>query len=573
MRGVPPPTTVAAVETQAAPPTSLLAHLQADLGADRPPTPFAKAAADVSVQVHACPGTLRQLEVLRDVLGHLFVADPLLRPDDVLVICPDLERFEPFAAAVLGRGTLPVPVTVSDLSLGTENPVAAALATIVHTVAGRCTASDVLAVAALDPVRHRLGISADDLDRFGRWSERLGTSWGLDTDHRRTWLDSDIDTGTWEQALRSLLVGAAMPAPTPRTAFGGVVPFDDVGGDDLAAIGRLAELVSRLRHVRRQAAAKRPIGEWCDLLDGIVALLCAPPPAERWQEAVVLEAIDELRRSSTVAGAASAASLAFDDLLAAVDGIVAGRRGRLRLRTGRVTITGSAPVRNVPTKVVCLLGFDESGLRRGTIDGDDLLAVRPCVGERDRHAERRHLLLDALLAAEQTLVITCDGSDVTTNREMRLAVPLSELLDVVGDTLEPVVGENGHGGATVLTRHPLRAYDERNFALAALGVRSFDDVMCRAAETRRHRQDRSLAVWRKRWAVDRDIPETVTLRQLLSACVKPAQTLLREGLDVRLPGEVERLDHLIPLGVDKRDAAFVGQRLLERYAREACRTR
>ncbi len=220
VRGLPPPVTVVATdEPTPARPVTLLEHLRADLTADRPPTPFVPPADDTSIQVHACHGTIRQLEVLRDVLGHLFVADPSLRPDDVLVICPDLDRFEPFAAAVLGRGALPVPVTVSDLSLGTENPIAAALATIVHTVAGRCTASDVLAVAALEAVRRRMALGADDLDRFTRWSERLGTTWGLDEVHRRTWLDTDIALGTWEQALRSLLVGTAMPAPTPRTVF------------------------------------------------------------------------------------------------------------------------------------------------------------------------------------------------------------------------------------------------------------------------------------------------------------------------------------------------------------------
>ena len=82
-----------------------------------------------------------------------------------------------------------VPVTVSDLSLGTENPVAGALAKILHTVAGRCTSSDVLAIAGLDPVRRRLGITADDLDRFATWTQRLGTRWGLDREHRSTWLE------------------------------------------------------------------------------------------------------------------------------------------------------------------------------------------------------------------------------------------------------------------------------------------------------------------------------------------------------------------------------------------------
>ena len=574
VRGLPAAVVADAVVDAAAPgrTASLLAHVRADLQVDRPSTPFVRPSSDTSIQVHACHGTIRQLEVLRDALGHLFVADPSLRPDDVIVICPDLDRFAPFAAAVFGRGTLPIPVMVSDLSLGTENPVAAALARILHTIAGRCTVSDVLAVAALDPVRRRLNITVDDLDRYAGWTERLGTRWGLDIDHRRAWLGGDIELGTWEWSLRSLLLGAAMPAPQPRLGFGGIAPFDDLGGDDLPSVGRLAELVARLRRLRTLAIEQRTVGEWCEILVDTVTQFCAVPPVDAWQPATVVEAIDDIRRSAADGGRDSMALLAVDDVLALVDSVVAHPRGRVQLRTGRVTITGTTPMRNVPARVIAVLGFDDISLRRASVDGDDLLAVRPCVGERDRYAERRNLLLDAILAADEALVITCDGSDVTTNRPIRFAVQLSELLDVVTATIEPAGGVDPSGDSPVLTRHPLHAYDERNFDLAgvsAAGVFSFDDVMCKAAETRRHRSDRA-APWR-RFDVATPMPAVVTLEQLVDACVRPARTLLRHGLDVRLPDEVERVDHEIPLSLGKLEAAAVGRRLLERYCREAGR--
>jgi exodeoxyribonuclease V gamma subunit len=577
VRGVPPAVTVAAVAPTVAPPATLLAHVQADLEADRHPTPFARSPTDRSIRVHACHGTVRQLEVLRDALGHLFVSDPALRPDDVLVICPDLARFAPFIAPVFARGTLPVPVTVSDLSLATENDVAAALTAILRTVAGRCTASDVLAVAALDPVRRRLDLTGDDLERFAEWCARLGTSWGLDATHRAAWLRSGIGLGTWEEGLRSLLLGAAMPAPEARTAIGGITPFDDVGGDDVARAGRLAELVVRLGDVRRSTHHRLTVDRWCDLLADVVERLCAPPPREPWQMAAVFEAIDDVRRTSSVAGAPSTSLLAFDDLLAIVDGVFAHRPGRLQLRTGAVAVTGNAAVRNVPAKVVCVLGFDESSVRPAAVDGDDLLAIRPCVGERDRQAERRHLLLDALLAAEQALLITCDGSDVTTNRPVRFAVPLSELLDVIDATLEPAgSGQQATTDDTspVLVRHPLHSYDEANFDLASAGRSlSFDDRMCHAAEIRRQRVEQPGAATWQRFRVDAEVPVAVTLAQLVDACVRPARILVRDGLGVRLSDDVEPVDHAIPLSVSKLEAAAVGRRLLARYQREAARLR
>ena len=84
----------------------LLGHLQADIRANHAPTPLelsgrALAEDDRSVQVHACHGPARQVEVLREVLVGLLQDDPTLEPRDIVVMCPDVETYAP-----LDRGRL-----------------------------------------------------------------------------------------------------------------------------------------------------------------------------------------------------------------------------------------------------------------------------------------------------------------------------------------------------------------------------------------------------------------------------------------------------------------------------------
>ena len=72
-------------------------------------------------------------------------------------------------------------------------------------------------------------------------------------------------------------------------------------------------------------------------------------------------------------------------------------------------------MRSVPHRVVCLLGLDDGVFPRQTIrDGDDVLARDPWVGERDPRSEDRQLLLDAICAAGEHLVITYTGADERT---------------------------------------------------------------------------------------------------------------------------------------------------------------
>ena len=66
--------------------------------------PCRSTAADRSLQVHACHGRGRQVEVVRDAILHLLADDPTLEPRDVIVMCPDIEAFAPLIHATFGAG-------------------------------------------------------------------------------------------------------------------------------------------------------------------------------------------------------------------------------------------------------------------------------------------------------------------------------------------------------------------------------------------------------------------------------------------------------------------------------------
>ena len=564
---------------------SLLRQIQADLTADHPPDGSFPLSAppqqpDDSVQVHACHGTTRQLEVLRDALGHLFAADPTLTPHQVVVVCPDLARFAPLVASVFQRGDFPVPVQVSDLSLGADNPVGAAVSAILTVTAGRCTASDLLGLCALAPVRQRLGITNDDITLIDQWITDLGTSWGLDSDQRSEWLPPHITEGTWASTLDRLLLGAAMPAPNPRVGPGEVAPFDDIDASSLRTAGLLAELVARLRLTRSATSVSHNIHDWADILTGIIGSLCATEPTDAWQLAQVLENIGALRQQSLVGGTPCDVALTLTDIRAMLGGLLGAQTGRLNLRSGSVTVTAMVPVRNLPARVVCVLGLDEASLRSGGTDGDDVLGARPCVGERDQRSEGRHLLLDALMAAGEHLIITFDGSDITTNRLLPAPVQLAELFDIVAASIAPsattapaplgsaapgsVVSSTGPRDVAVLRRHPRQAYDERNFSLTQLpgdhvAPFGFDGRMLAAAMDRRSAQPAEIPVA----SLAPLIPATVTLAQLSVSCSHPARTYLLDRLDARLPREPDEIDDEIPLAVSSLEIWRLGTALLE----------
>src|ERR1700674_5039035 len=101
------------------PPSTLLGRLQHDLWSNRrPQATLADDPGDDSVQFHACFGATRQVEVLRDALLHLLARPGSdLTEDDIVVLCPALDRFAPLIEAAFGRSapatTTPPPYATS----------------------------------------------------------------------------------------------------------------------------------------------------------------------------------------------------------------------------------------------------------------------------------------------------------------------------------------------------------------------------------------------------------------------------------------------------------------------------
>ena len=82
---------------------------------------------------------------------------------------------------------------------------------------------------------------------------------------------------------------------------------------------------------------------------------------------------------------------------------------------GEVTVATLVPMRFVPHRVVAIIGLDDEAFpRNASIQGDDILVLDPCLGERDPRSEDRQLLLDAVMSATDQLLICYTGADPIT---------------------------------------------------------------------------------------------------------------------------------------------------------------
>lgn len=552
-------------------PTSLLEALQRVIATDDGTVLHGLAGGDRTIQVHGCQGATRQVEVLRDAILHLLADDPTLREDDILVVCPDLDRFGPLVHAVLGASAESAAqprdagaasrapalrYRVVEPHGAAPNPVVEAFFTLLELVTGRFSAADVLAFCALEPVRRRWDFSDDDLTTIERWAAELHVSWGLDPTHRRAFGVPDaIQGGTWRRALDRLLLGVALPHDD-RLVFEGALPVG-VEGSDVSVLGHLSDLVARCAVLADGADQPRRVGDRLGELRRAFDQLFAPDPEVGRQSEAVTRALSRLDEDARrLPGWVD--ELQLD--LAEVRALVVERLGfagrRSAFFTGGVTITSLGSLRGVPFRVVCLLGLDEASLPAASVDGDDLTSVVPFIGDPDRRAEARRSLLAAVAAAEEHLLVLHDDRDVASNAPVPASVVVHELLEAT-NSLVPA-DDRAEPAAGVRVHHPRQATDPSCFAPGVAHPStswSFDPSALKGARARAARRDgRAVGPDDPTQSghgprpPDASIPvEADDLRLVLG---DPAKFVCKRVLDVQLPGHDGDDSAHLPVGLD-----------------------
>ncbi|MFM8936486.1 MAG: exodeoxyribonuclease V subunit gamma [Vulcanococcus sp.] len=410
-------------------PASLLEQLQERLASGAPPQamPLQRQPDDRSLEFHACPGRLRQLQIVRDRLLQLLAEDDSLEPRDILVMTPQVEALAPLVGAVFGdRGATGValPWRLTDRSQQSEAGIAQGLLALLRLGGERLTASALEAVLSCPAVLEHQGIEAAEAGELTALLQRAGFRWGLDGRDR-----GGDATHSLSWAVDRLVLGLVLPAE-PGLAPQDTAPLPQ--GVSLEQQQRWLTLLRQLLQSLRWLGQSRSVADWVVGLREQLAALFGDGGDRSWELQALLAVLADW---NAVAGGSPL------ELEAPVVAEVLAERlsegsGRFGHRSGALTISALEPMRAIPHRVVVLMGLD-AGLfpRQRQRPGFHLLEQQRQLGDPSSSDQDRYVLLESLLSARQHLLISWSNRDERTGDALEAATPVRQWLDLLKQEL------------------------------------------------------------------------------------------------------------------------------------------
>ncbi|ASF44608.1 exodeoxyribonuclease V subunit gamma [Methylovulum psychrotolerans] len=497
---------------------------------------------DRSIRIHSCHSRLREVEVLKNELLHSLAADPSLELRDIVVMAPDIQKYEPFIAAVFAD----IQHAVADRSLRLSNDALEAFITFLSLSQSRFGWQAVVNLLEQAVVYPGFGLSETDLELVKYWVQDTHIRWGKSARHKQELGLPTLNEHTWQAALDRLLMGYAVG--DDNGFIEDVLPYRDIEGSSAQALGGLCEFMNVLFRASQELKRPKTLMAWSSRLNYYAdQLLQAAEPLERQQ---LNELLIEL--SEGMEGVHSDA-VDLQVIICWLEGAVAERKSSNGFLRGQLTFCSMLPMRSIPFKVIALLGMNEGEFPK--IDHPptfDLLSRHYRQGDRSRRADDRYQFLEILLSTRQQVLITYIGQSINSNDSIPPSVVVNELLEVLQDS---------YPSAAVVVKHPLQPFSARYFS-GDSPLFSFSRVDCATAQQLADRppQPDTLPWWQGEIAA---APITVLeINELFRFFRHPQRYFMQQQLDIRLRGMSADDDEREPFALGKAEAYTIYQEWL-----------
>ena len=467
-------------------PVTLLEHIQADIFYLREPefVPVQSTPDDNSVQFHSCHTPMREVEVLLDQLLDIMSANPEVTPDDIVVMCPDIEEYSSIIKAVFSLDTITggkIPFSIADQGFLKKSGIIQYFFKLLDLVNGRFLATDILELLESNEIRHRFDLNKSDVEMIRNWIEKVNIRWGIDETFRQNVNTPQTYETTWKYGIDRLLTGFALPLRNKEVFtlahYHDILPYDEIEGNQSRSFGNFLRFYTSLTDMIQEGPynikGKRSLADWSKTLKDLFYRFFALTDNQATEVEALLQVLNEPGELGDTIDFHEEIDL--DIIYTFLKTKLEGSKSRTGFLGSGITFCSMLPMRSIPFKVIALIGLnDKSFPRIKPPVSFDLMSAGKRLGDRSIREEDRYIFLEALLAAENVFYISYIGQSIVDNSFLFPGTIVSEFKNYI---------ETGYETRRqIQTNHPLQAFSPKYFENDSIEFFSYSSDNLNAAK-------------------------------------------------------------------------------------------
>ncbi len=421
---------------------------------------------DFSISIHQNYTPLREVEVLNNLILKELDGDPTLNPRDILILAPDIEKYSPFIDSVFGaypkNDPRFIPYSIADRKKINTSLFLRVLKDILLIDEIHANPNQIFNILESPLVQKHFQLNLNEIHHLKNWVNAAQIRWGLSAPHRKTLYPnlSFNPENTWQKGMNRLILGFAMGEALPWENHL-ALPLTE--GLNAQPLGKLFFFIQTLEKWSAIFNEEKTIPEWGTQLKECVRdffgeiennendeirrflLKLEDYIAKHHHALKLLKKEEELNSLFPI-------QLLREDLFNLLE------EGGLKqpFLDGKLIFATFMPMRAIPYRQIYILGLnDQDYPRKHNPLEFDLMAQYKRTGDRARVEDDRYMFLEALLAAEEKLVLSYIAQNARDNSHRAPSILLGQLQAYI----EKYWGKESVKKITTL--HPLHIFNSK----------------------------------------------------------------------------------------------------------------
>ncbi|AJI54265.1 exodeoxyribonuclease V subunit gamma [Francisella philomiragia] len=410
---------------------------------------------DLSISINSCHSPLREVQILHDKLLDMIKADPSIKPRDILVMCPNIEDYSPYIDSVFSRFPTDkkLPCSIADRTLLDSEPLAASFIELLQLPESNFEVNKILDYLAVPAIQQKFKITDEQLETIRYWLKESCI-------HH----SNNGQTFSWSWGLKRLMLGFSY-SDSNHIIDDKLMTVPVIEGSEVAELGGLYELLELLEKYSQELLKPRSLEAWQDYLLEMFDDVFDVTNDEQYIAKKIKDII--VKTVTTAKDALLAEEIDLYTIRYCLISQLSEPIINNHFLNGKVTFCSMTPMRNVPFRVIAMLGLNNGKFPRqeSAISFDLMARLGRVKGDRTKRDDDRYLFLEAITSARDYLYLSYIGRSVKTNVEQQPSLILKELTSYLG--------LNYGWGKADIREYPLHPFSSKCYADE---YRSYDEA-------------------------------------------------------------------------------------------------
>lgn len=497
---------------------------------------------DLSISINSCHSPLREVQILHDKLLDMIKADPSIKPRDILVMCPNIEDYSPYIDSVFSKYPTDkkLPCSIADRTLLDSEPLAASFIELLQLPESNFEVNKILDYLAVPAIQQKFKITDEQLETIRYWLKESCI-------HH----SNNGQTFSWSWGLKRLMLGFSY-SDSNYIVDDKLMTIPVIEGSEIVELGGLYELLELLEKYSQELLKPRSLEAWQEYLLEMFDDVFDVTSDEQYITKKIKDIIVK-----TVTTAKDVLLVEEIDLYTIRYCLISQLSEPIinnHFLNGKVTFCSMTPMRNVPFRVIAMLGLNNGKFPRqeSAISFDLMARLGRFKGDRTKRDDDRYLFLEAITSARDYLYLSYIGRSVKTNVEQQPSLILKELISYLR--------ANYNWQKEDIKEYPLHPFSSKCYADE---YRSYDEAWLRLLQS-----EPKVFYDPKLLNNGVNLPKSLGISKLVKIFDDPIKAYTNYGLELYLEDDFEELEDSEPFDIDSLDKHKFKQDLLKTLENE-----